>query len=41
MLKQLSIQNYAIIDAIDIKFPGGMNVVQVRPALANPSLWVH
>jgi len=27
MLKQLSIQNYAIIDAIDIKFPGGMNVV--------------
>ncbi len=27
MLKQLSIQNYAIIDVIDIKFPGGMNVV--------------
>ena len=27
MLKQLSIQNYAIIDAIDIKFLGGMNVV--------------
>jgi DNA repair protein RecN (Recombination protein N) len=27
MLKQLSIHNYAIIDAIDIKFPGGMNVV--------------
>ena len=27
MLKQLSIQNYAIIDAIDIKFPVGMNVV--------------
>jgi DNA repair protein RecN (Recombination protein N) len=27
MLKQLSIQNYAIIDAIDIKFPGEMNVV--------------
>ena len=27
MLKQLSIQNYAIIDAIDIKFPEGMNVV--------------
>ena len=27
MLKQLSIQNYAIIDAIDIKFPGGMNIV--------------
>jgi len=27
MLKQLSIQNYAIIDAIDIKFPIGMNVV--------------
>jgi DNA repair protein RecN (Recombination protein N) len=27
MLKQLSIQNYAIIDAIDIKFPAGMNVV--------------
>ena len=27
MLKQLSIQNYAIIDAIDIKFPRGMNVV--------------
>jgi DNA repair protein RecN (Recombination protein N) len=27
MLKQLTIQNYAIIDAIDIKFPGGMNVV--------------
>jgi DNA repair protein RecN (Recombination protein N) len=27
MLKQLSIQNYAIIDAIDIKFPQGMNVV--------------
>jgi len=27
MLKQLSIQNYAIIDAIDIKFPPGMNVV--------------
>ena len=27
MLKQLSIRNYAIIDAIDIKFPGGMNVV--------------
>jgi len=27
MLKQLSIQNYAIIEAIDIKFPGGMNIV--------------
>ena len=27
MLKQIAIQNYAIIDAIDIKFPGGMNVV--------------
>jgi DNA repair protein RecN (Recombination protein N) len=27
MLKQLSIQNYAIIDAIDIRFPEGMNVV--------------
>ena len=27
MLKQLSVQNYAIIDAIDIKFPEGMNVV--------------
>jgi len=27
MLKQLSIQNYAIIDAIDIKFPESMNVV--------------
>ena len=27
MLKQLSIQNYAIIDAIDIRFPDGMNVV--------------
>jgi len=27
MLKQLTIQNYAIIDAIDIKFPTGMNVV--------------
>src|SRR5688572_20869257 len=27
MLKQLSIQNYAIIDSIDIKFPTGMNVV--------------
>jgi len=27
MLQQLSIQNYAIIDAIDIKFPEGMNVV--------------
>jgi len=27
MLKQLSIQNYAIIDAIEIKFPIGMNVV--------------
>jgi DNA repair protein RecN (Recombination protein N) len=27
MLKQLSIQNYAIIDSIDIKFPNGMNVV--------------
>ena len=27
MLKQLSIQNYAIIDSIDIKFPDGMNVV--------------
>jgi DNA repair protein RecN (Recombination protein N) len=27
MLKQLSIQNYAIIDVIDIKFPDGMNVV--------------
>ena len=27
MLQQLSIQNYAIIDAIDIKFPVGMNVV--------------
>ena len=27
MLKQLSIQNYAIIEAIDIRFPEGMNVV--------------
>ena len=27
MLKQLTIQNYAIIDAIDITFPAGMNVV--------------
>ena len=27
MLKQLSIQNYAIIDSIEIKFPTGMNVV--------------
>ena len=27
MLKQLSIQNYAIIDSIDIKFPNEMNVV--------------
>ena len=27
MLKQLTIQNYAIIDAVEIKFPGGMNVV--------------
>src|SRR6188474_2478713 len=27
MLKQLTIRNYAIIDAIDIKFPAGMNVV--------------
>ena len=27
MLQQLSIQNYAIIEAIDIKFPSGMNVV--------------
>lgn len=27
MLKQLSIQNYAIIDAIEIRFPMGMNVV--------------
>ena len=27
MLKQLTIQNYAIIDAIDIKFPIGMSVV--------------
>lgn len=27
MLKQLTIQNYAIIDGIDIKFPAGMNVV--------------
>ena len=27
MLKQLSIQNYAIIDAIEIRFPEGMNVV--------------
>lgn len=27
MLNQLSIQNYAIIDSIDIKFPQGMNVV--------------
>jgi len=27
MLKQLSIRNYAIIDAIDIKFTRGMNVV--------------
>ena len=27
MLRQLAIQNYAIIDAIDIKFPVGMNVV--------------
>jgi DNA repair protein RecN (Recombination protein N) len=27
MLKQLIIQNYAIIDALEIKFPAGMNVV--------------
>ena len=27
MLQHLSIQNYAIIDVIDIQFPGGMNVV--------------
>lgn len=27
MLQQLSIRNYAIIDAIDIRFPGGMNVI--------------
>jgi len=27
MLEQLTIQNYAIIDAIDIRFPSGMNVV--------------
>lgn len=27
MLQQLSIRNYAIIDAIDIKFPEGMNVI--------------
>ena len=27
MLQQLSIRNYAIIDSIDIKFPGGMNVI--------------
>ena len=27
MLKQLIIQNYAIIDALEIKFPTGMNVV--------------
>ncbi|HET9745532.1 MAG TPA: AAA family ATPase [Chitinophagaceae bacterium] len=27
MLKQLSIRNYAIIEAIDIKFPAGMNVI--------------
>ena len=27
MLQQLSIQNYAIIDSIDIRFPLGMNVV--------------
>ena len=27
MLQQLSIQNYAIIDSLDIKFPEGMNVV--------------
>lgn len=27
MLKQLTIQNYAIIDAIDMGFPAGMNVV--------------
>jgi len=27
MLQQLSIQNYAIIDTLDIKFPDGMNVV--------------
>jgi len=27
MLEQLTIQNYAIIDAIDIRFPAGMNVV--------------
>ena len=27
MLQQLTIQNYAIIDSIDIKFPVGMNVV--------------
>ena len=27
MLKQLTIQNYAIIDSIDIKFPVGLNVV--------------
>ena len=27
MLRQLTIQNYAIIDSIEIRFPGGMNVV--------------
>ena len=27
MLQQLSIRNYAIIDSIDIRFPGGMNVI--------------
>lgn len=27
MLKKLTIQNYAIIDAIDMEFPAGMNVV--------------
>lgn len=27
MLKQLSINNYAIIDALEIRFPAGMNVV--------------
>src|SRR4026209_2407 len=27
MLKQLSIQNYAIIDSIEIKFPNEMNAV--------------
>ena len=27
MLRQLTIQNYAIIESLEIKFPGGMNVV--------------